>query len=133
MGKDLNELASYFLPIALQLIDGCAAIGVPVRVVDTGRTRTEQLIKLVNKVSWTEYSKHEPQPPEEKSEAIDVVPLSILAENKPDWDPDNPVWLKIGVVGEGLGLEWGGRWAHVNNGKGDPSHFQKKRERVVPT
>jgi hypothetical protein len=124
MGKDLNELASYFLPLAQQLIDQCAANGVPVRIVDTGRTAEEQEQKIIEGVSWTTTSKHEPQPPEGKSEAIDVVPLAILKLRKADWDPTNPLWLKIGLIGEGLGLKWGGRWININDGHGDPSHFE---------
>jgi hypothetical protein len=127
VGRDLNALASYFLPRARAFIADCAATGVPVRVVDTDRTRSEQQTKLAQGVSWTTYSKHEPQPPEQKSEALDVVPKAILEEHKPNWDPDNPLWLKIGEIGEAHGMEWGGRWKHVNNGKGDPSHFQYKR------
>jgi len=87
MGKDLNELASYFLPKAQALLDTCASAGVPVRVVDTGRSASEQESKIAQGVSWTTHSKHEPQPPEQKSEAIDVVPVAILSEHKADWDP----------------------------------------------
>jgi len=67
---------------------------------------------------------HLPQPPEGKSKAIDIVPLSILSEHKPDWDPEHPDWQKIGPIGEKLGLEWGGRWEHHP----DPSHFQDNYE-----
>lgn len=126
MGRELNELASYFRPLAQELLDGCELIGIPCRVVDTGRTETQQQINLIRGVSWTKHSKHLPQPPEELSEAIDIVPIAILELHKPNWDPDNPMWEKIGLVGEALGLEWGGRWTSINDGKGDPSHFQYK-------
>jgi len=130
MGRDLNELDSHFLPKAQALIDRCNAAGVPVRVVDTGRSSAEQEQKLAQGVSWTSHSMHEAQPPEQKSKAIDVVPKAILEEHKPNWDPANPLWLKIGQIGEKLGLEWGGRWKHVNGGKGDPSHFQDSSKPV---
>lgn len=120
MGNSLSELASYFQPLALRLIEGCAAIGVDVRVIDTGRTPKEQQQKLLTKVSWTLVSKHEPQPPEMKSEAIDIAPIKILDEGREDWDPTNPLWEQIGHVGESLGLRWGGRWKHHP----DPSHFE---------
>ena len=120
MGRDLAELASYFEPLASALIDNCNAAGVPVRIVDTGRTPTEQEQKLVQGVSWVSVSKHEPQPPEGKSEAIDIVPMSVLSEHKPDWDPGHPDWQKIGPIGEALGLRWGGRWVHHP----DVSHFE---------
>lgn len=124
MGKSLNELASYFRPLAEELLSNCEEVGVPCRIVDTGRSFVEQIDKIKEKRSWTTLSKHLPQLPELRSEAIDIVPEEILEEHKADWDPDNPLWLKIGVVGEAMGLEWGGRWKHVNGGKGDPSHFQ---------
>lgn len=120
MGNSLDELTSYFRPLANQLISLCYSSGVPVRVVDTGRTPTEQEQKLAQGVSWTTRSKHEPQPPEMKSEAIDLVPLSILSEHKSDWDPSHPDWSRIGVMGKGLGLRWGGDWVHHS----DPSHFE---------
>lgn len=120
MGNSLNELTSYMLPLAVELIKNCTDAGVAVRIVDTGRTPSEQEQKLAQGVSWVTHSKHEPQPPEMKSEAIDLVPMSVLAENKPDWDPGHPDWQKIGPIGEALGLRWGGRWT----GHPDPSHFE---------
>lgn len=114
MGKSLDELTDYFRPLAEQLIQNCEADGVPVRIVDTGRTAAEQAQKLAQGVSWVPKSKHE------IGEAIDIVPLSVLSENKPDWDPGHPDWDKIGSVGKVLGLRWGGDWEHHP----DPSHFE---------
>lgn len=120
MGKSLSELASYFLPLAEQLINQCNASGVPVRIVDTGRSSAEQEQKLTQGVSWVSRSKHEVQPPENLSEAIDIVPESVLSEHKPDWSPDHPDWQRIGAIGKSFGLRWGGDWA----GHPDPSHFE---------
>jgi hypothetical protein len=127
MGTSLDALASYFKPIAEELLAKCSEAGIPCRVVDTDRTALEQRVKLAQGVSWTPHSKHLPQPPEEKSEAIDIVPISILAEDKRDWDPTSPVWFQIGKIGEELGLTWGGTWEHVNHGNGDPSHFEWRK------
>jgi hypothetical protein len=133
MGNNLDELASYFEPKAQQLISNCALVGIPVRVINTGRTADEQTIKIQQGVSWTKFSKHEPQPPEMKSEAIDVCPLAVLEENKANWDPKNPLWQKIGNIGKNLGLVWGGDWRHIGetapgkgDGTGDPGHFEWK-------
>ena len=104
----------------MSLLSACAKAGVPCRVIDTGRTPAEQLVKLQQGVSWTPRSKHEPQPPEGKSEAIDICPLAILQEHKADWDPTLSLWSQIGKIGEGLGLKWGGSW--ITNP--DPSHFE---------
>lgn len=127
MGNSLDELASYFLPLAQALLTDCEGFGIPCRVIDTGRTFQQQEQKLAEGVSWTQNSKHLPQPPEEKSEAIDIAPEAILDEHKADWDPPNPLWEKIGKIGEALGLEWGGSWVH----NPDPSHFQYIHKAVV--
>lgn len=125
MGNSLTELASYVEPLATQFLADSAAADVPCVIVDTGRTPAEQQVKLSEGVSWTTHSKHEPQPPEWKSEAFDACPQVLLATKL--WSPGSPLWLKIGLIGESLGLEWGGRWTHINNGRGDPSHFQYKK------
>ena len=131
MGKSLDEAASYAKPLFVQLLAECEAQGVPCRIEDVGRDEATQAQNLAKGVSWTTNSKHLPQPPEDKSEAIDIVPVEILNLNKKDWDPGNPVWAKIGLIGEGLGLFWGGRWTHINGGKGDPGHFQYIHPKVM--
>jgi hypothetical protein len=120
----INDAASYFRPLIDQLLEGCAKAGVPCRIVDIIRNDVQQEQKLAAGLSWTKNSKHLPQPPEKKSEAIDIVPLVILSEHKLNWDPTHPAWQTIGEVGKKLGLRWGGDWKHINDGKGDPSHFE---------
>jgi hypothetical protein len=120
MPNSLNDADSHARPLFEQLLQNCAKAGVPCRVVDIIRTPTQQEQKLKDGVSWTQHSMHLPQPLEDKSKAIDIVPLSILTEHKPNWDPTHPDWQKIGPIGEALGLEWGGRWKEHP----DPSHFQ---------
>jgi hypothetical protein len=131
--NSLDDAASYARPLFEQLLQGCVKVKVPCRIVDIIRTPAQQEQKLLDGVSWTQHSKHEPQPPESKSEAIDIVPLAILSEHKPDWDPTNPVWKVIGDVGTKLGLLWGGTWTHINNGNGDPSHFEYIHKPLVKT
>lgn len=124
MGRDLSELASYFLPLAEDLLGKCDLAGIPCLIEDTGRTPSEQQMKLANGLSWTKLSKHLPQPPEGKSEAVDIVPKVIAGKNAPGWNPADPLWTQIGLIGESIGLFWGGRWTHLNGGTGDPGHFQ---------
>lgn len=38
-----------------------------------------------------------------------------------NWDDNNPSWLRMGEIGEELGLAWGGRWPGK---KKDMPHFQ---------
>jgi peptidoglycan L-alanyl-D-glutamate endopeptidase CwlK len=133
MGKDLSELTSYFRPLAEQLIARCSAAGVPVRIIDTGRTEQEQVAKISQGVSWVARSKHEPQPPENLSEAIDIVPLTILSENKLDWDPSNPEWQTIGQIGKAMGLRWGGDWPKKDMGHFEYVHGAKNPPMVMTT
>jgi D-alanyl-D-alanine carboxypeptidase-like protein len=121
MGKDLNELASYMLPLVQQLLAECQAVcdteSTTCEIVDTGRTPAEQVQKLAAGVSWTSHSKHEPQPPEGKSEAIDIAPRSYMLMK--GWNPSGPLWSTFGEIGERVGLHWGGRFPRP-----DPGHFQ---------
>ena len=119
MGNSLTELASYMLPLAQELIQRAAVAGIEPIVIDTGRTPAEQQVKIEQGVSWTLNSKHEPQPPEGKSEAIDIAPKSLLATKL--WSPDSPLWMQLGAIGKEIGLEWGGDWPPNER---DPSHFQ---------
>jgi hypothetical protein len=124
MGKELSALASYFRPQVDSFLAAAEAAGIAITVIDTDRTPAEQQVKLAQGVSWTEHSKHEPQPPEGKSEAIDTCPTEYLSMKL--WNPGGPLWAQIGGIGERCGMFWGGKWVHLNGGRGDPSHFQYK-------
>jgi D-alanyl-D-alanine carboxypeptidase len=118
MGKNLTELTSYMLQLAEALLAKSKVAGIALAVIDTGRTPAQQQVKLAQNVSWVTRSKHEPQPPEMLSEAIDVCPLVLL--NTKLWSPGSPLWQQVGQIGESLGLRWGGRWvAHPDMG-----HFE---------
>ena len=122
MSNSLDDLASYFRPQVDDFLARCQAAGISLAVIDTLRTPAEQEQKLAQGVSWTSHSKHEPQPPEMKSEAIDVCPTEYLTMKL--WNPAGPLWAQIGAIGEQCGMLWGGRWVHINNGNGDPGHFE---------
>jgi peptidoglycan L-alanyl-D-glutamate endopeptidase CwlK len=49
--------------------------------------------------------------------AADVVPL---VNGKPNWDGNDPIWTKVGELGEQSGLEWAGRWHTFK----ELAHFQ---------
>ena len=49
--------------------------------------------------------------------AVDVVPLRL---GKPVWDSKDPLWLRVGEIGESVGLEWAGRWKTFK----ETAHFQ---------
>lgn len=49
--------------------------------------------------------------------AVDVVPLRA---GKPVWSDKDPVWQRVGELGEQAGLEWAGRWTRFR----EFPHFQ---------
>jgi peptidoglycan L-alanyl-D-glutamate endopeptidase CwlK len=118
MGNSIDELASYMQPLCTQFLAAAQAAGIECFLVDTGRTQGEQQTKLSQGVSWTQNSRHLPQPPEMKSEAFDVVPKAYMSMK--NWNPYGDYWDKLGEIGKGLGLKWGGDWI----GHRDPGHFQ---------
>jgi hypothetical protein len=127
MGKSFNELASYFRPSAEELFQRATDVGLDPVIEDTGRDVTEQMQKIKDGVSWTAHSRHLPQPPEGKSEAIDIVPRICMTLKYWGWNKDvehsHPFWGKLIEIGESLGLECGVYFPHP-----DPGHFQYARK-----
>lgn len=126
MGKSLDELSSYFRPLAEALINQAQDAGLYPVIEDTGRTPEEQVVKVATGVSWTQHSRHLPQPPEGKSEAIDIVPRECLKLKYWGWngtiENSHPHWGKLIEIVKGLGLESGYYFP-----KPDPGHAQWKR------
>jgi len=123
MSRKLSDLSTRFRPLAVELIARCTEAQIPLMVLDTLRTMEEQEENIAKGVSWTKNSKHLPQAPEMRAEAIDVAPYAMYQLSGPDklqWDANDPVWEKIGKIGESLGLVWGGRWKNHR----DNAHFQ---------
>ena len=86
-------------------------------VINTRRTHDEQLLNLAKGTSWVQHSRHE------DGLAIDVCPWDQYNLHGPDklqWDGSDPVWARLGAIGESLGLIWGGRWIQRDLG-----HFEK--------
>ncbi len=122
---DISELASYVQPLYLQFRLNCKAAGLDTVTIDIARTPAQQAVKISTGVSWTQNSKHEPQPPEGKSEAFDEAPREYLTMKA--WNPTGPLWAQMGAIGKALGLVWGGGWPHHP----DPSHFEYKHPTMV--
>ncbi len=123
MDTALDSLDPRFKPLAIELLARLVEHRLPVLIVNTRRTDAEQAAAIARHVSWVAHSKHQ------DGLAIDVAPYDIYAlhgDDKVQWDTKDPVWLKIGAVGEALGLRWGGRFHPINvMGVGiDPGHFE---------
>jgi hypothetical protein len=123
MGKSLDELASYFRPIAEGILSDATDAGLDPVIEDTGRTEPEQAVKIATNVSWTTTSKHLPQPPEGKSEAIDIVPRVCISLKYWGWTGEvgtsHPYWGKLIEIGRKRGARCGVDFPHP-----DPGHFQ---------
>lgn len=88
----------------MELIARCVEQGIMVMIVDTLRTPAEQQANVAKGVSWTMNSKHL------TGDAIDICPYeqyALRGSDKLEWDADDPVWQKIGPIGQALGLKWG--------------------------
>ena len=123
---------------------------VPILIVQTSRTVEEHETNLANGASRVSRSKHLPRrirgviegsAEDDKADAIDLVPFEVFELHGADklaWTetatPESmAAFAMIGVIGEGLGLRWGGRWTQPH----DPGHlewlFPGERYRDIPT
>jgi peptidoglycan L-alanyl-D-glutamate endopeptidase CwlK len=114
MIADLSALHPYFRDKIVELITICRSKGIELAVVETYRTvakqnEYKQLGKIYTRSSGGR-SRHQ------YGLAVDVVPI---VDSIASWH-NEALWKKVGVVGEKLGLRWGGRWRHPY----DPGHFE---------
>ena len=109
----LDSLSPVFRLKAMELLARCVEMRIPVAIINTLRSQEEQEENLIKGVSWPRNSKHLPHPPDGLARAIDIAPYEIFLISGPDklaWDAKYPAWQVIGLVGESLGLRWGGKW-----------------------
>ena len=104
---------------------------------DTDRDPATQAADIAAGRSWTKNSRHLPQPPEQKSEAIDCLPTALLSLKLWGWygtvETSDPRWLQMGEIGEKHGMEWGGRWpVNPPHSRPDPGHLQFHRPPTWP-
>jgi hypothetical protein len=117
MNRKLDDLSSEFKPRAMELLARLVENNIQVMIICTSRTLEEQKEALKNGFSSTLNGKHL------TGNAIDICPYEIFQLHGPDklqWDSEDVIWLKIGHIGESLGLRWGGRWKKPH----DPGHFE---------
>ncbi len=114
MINDLQSLHPFFRDRIIQLVQLCKQKGIELAVVETYRTAAKQHEYKTLGAKYTRSgagkSKHQ------YGMAVDVVPM---IDSIAQWD-DKALWRKVGVIGERLGLRWGGRWRSLY----DPGHFE---------
>jgi len=123
MDTHLDSLDPSFKPLAILLLARLVEARIAVVITNTRRTTREQQMALAAGNSKVAHSAHQ------DGLAMDVCPwetYTLSGPNKLQWDTSDDVWLRIGRIGEALGLRWGGRF-HPLNAKGigwDPGHFE---------
>lgn len=116
--RKLDDLDARFKPLAIELLARLVEANIAVLIVETRRTEEQHAEDVTTGHSWVARSLHQ------DGLAIDIVPYSVYqlsGESKLDWDSGDPVWQRIGAIGESLGLRWGGRWQQKDMG-----HFELK-------
>lgn len=119
--SQLRTLQPTVQPIFNAFLEQCEAAGIPCDVVEGERTFAKQQTlynqgvdddpstpKVTNAKPGDSYHQYKL--------ALDVVPRAYRSMK--DWNPDGPLWARIGAIGEAAGLTWGGRWSNP-----DKPHF----------
>ena len=138
--RRLDLLHPDFRPMAERFLAKCVGAGIMVMVVETWRSQEAHEEDVKNGRSWVAKSKHQNI---EKGDAVNVLekggilypvvsPASLAIDVAPyeqyqlygadklQWDGAEPVWQKLGKIGESVGLKWGGRWKR----RRDFAHFE---------
>ena len=121
MSRCLDDLEPELRTVIFQFLARCVEAGIPLCIVDTLRTDDEHVANLKKGTSRIARSKHLSDELG-YAHAIDVAPYEVYqlhGADKLQWNPDAPAWLKIGIIGAGLGVKWGGRWTMKDMG-----HFE---------
>jgi hypothetical protein len=114
MITDLNALHPYFREKVIALITQCKAKGIELAVVESYRTHAKQNEYKSMGRGYTRSSGGNSR--HQYGLAIDVVPV---VDSVAQWN-NVRLWRKVGIIGEQLGLRWGGRWKSLY----DPGHFE---------
>jgi hypothetical protein len=121
VSRALDDLHPKSKPAFYVLLARATEAGIPLQIVFTGRTEAEQIALYAigrtdgqpasKQVTWTLDSKHVmSQKQDMKSLAIDICPFEMFqihGANKLQWDTADPVWEKLGEIGQAAGLKWG--------------------------
>lgn len=113
--RSLDDLTPRMRELAVKFVDKCALAGIDVLIYCTLRSNEEQdelyrygrtLPGKIKTNARAGQSEHNPDATG-KARAFDCVPM---VGGKPQWD-DRSAYLKMGLIGESIGLKWAGRWA----------------------
>lgn len=132
--RKIQALSAALQPLAREFMIRCVAEGIPVIITCTLRSNQEQTdLYALGRTVKSHVGPWTPEMPlgrtvtnakagESKHNTGDAFDVGLLdANGDADWDDSNPHWLRMGEIGEEVGLNWGGRWPGK---KRDLPHFQ---------
>lgn len=132
--RKLTDLHPLMQPIVTRLLANARAAGIDLLVTCTYRSNAEQAAlyaigrtkpgRIVTNAKPGSSYHNTTKDGKPAALAVDVVPLR---GGKPVWSASDPVWKKVGEMGEKVGLEWAGRWARFR----EFPHFQHSDARNV--
>lgn len=104
--RKLDDLRPEVRPQVDAFLAACAAAGVDVLITCTLRSREEQTELYAQGRTSPGHivtNARAGQSAHQYGLAIDVVPM---VNGKPDWNGKDPVWEKVGELGQAAGLTW---------------------------
>lgn len=121
MGRDISACHPRLQAKAIQLVDACERQGLRIKVTDCFRSRAEQDAlyaqgrtkpgNIVTNAPGSSYSSHHMW-----GTAFDIC----RNDGRGAYEDGDGIFSRVGTIGKGLGLEWGGDWTSIV----DKPHFQ---------
>lgn len=126
--RKLTDLSQELQPLAVAFLDACYTEGIDILIYCTYRSNAEQAElyargrtsggSIVTNARAGESRHNDTLNGLPAANAFDCVPL---LRGKCVWDAHDPLWRKVGALGESVGLEWAGRWSGKLR---ETAHFQ---------
>ncbi len=107
--RALTDLLPRVASLAQQLIDACSAQGIDLLVTSTYRDFESQAALYAQGRTAPGNIVTDAQPGESFHNFRVALDFCPLVNGKCDWD-DPKLFARVGIIAEGLGFEWAGRW-----------------------
>lgn len=132
--RKLTDLHPLMQPMVTRFLANARAAGIDLLVTCTYRSNAEQAAlyaigrtkpgRIVTNAKPGRSTHNNTLNGKPAALAVDVVPLR---DGKPVWSASDPVWKRVGEIGEKVGLEWAGRWTTFR----EFPHFQHPQAKTL--
>ena len=132
--RKLTDLHPQMQPMVTRFLANARAAGIDLLVTCTHRSNEEQAAlyaigrtkpgRIVTNAKPGRSTHNNTLNGKPAALAVDVVPLR---DGKPVWAASDPVWKRVGEIGEKVGLEWAGRWTTFR----EYPHFQHPQAKTL--